>query len=136
MRDSIMTFYEQLAGLLQRFGITPNAPAQWEDVTNRHENSVYTPGQAVWSRRISLPVADIVAFQERVGVCYCAHKQQRLTVAAAFYRYKACSHRQATGVGSNALKKMVRRLVRERESARERRDQCELTGNAGLQQAA
>ena len=36
-----------------------------------------------------------MSFQERVGVCYCAHKQQRLAVAAAFYRARKYGRAQA-----------------------------------------
>ena len=38
---------------------------------------------------------EMVAFQERVGYRYCSHKQQRLVVAAAYYRAVNYSLEQA-----------------------------------------
>ena len=84
--------------VLARFGIVTASAEDWQNVTNNHANSVVTPGRVVWSRRLTLKMEELVPFQERIGVCYCAHKQQRLAVAAAFYRAKNYSVKQAQKV--------------------------------------
>lgn len=98
--DSIPRFYAQLATLLARFGIHDVSIRDWESITNRHANSVYTPGRVVWCRRFALAVKEIVPFQERVGIRYCAHKQQRLAVTAAYYRAKNYSLKQAVALAT------------------------------------
>ena len=49
----------------------------------------------MWRRVLRLSTFEIVKFQERVGYRYCAHKQQRLAAAAAYYRAEEYSRNQA-----------------------------------------
>ena len=62
-------------------------------MTKRHEN-----GRVVLTRKFYVLIDETVAFQEHVGFAYCAHKQQRLAVAAAYYRAKSYSMKQAQAI--------------------------------------
>ena len=60
------------------------------------------------SRILCLSSDEIVAFQERVGFRWCAHKQQRLAVAAAYFRADNYSRKQAQNVVQQIDKLTVR----------------------------
>ncbi|CAN5696138.1 hypothetical protein BH11MYX3_BH11MYX3_23490 [soil metagenome] len=58
-------------------------------------------GEPRWSG--SLTVVDSLAFAERVGFRYCAHKTLRLSAAAAFWRMKRTVNSQRVDVAKRAL---------------------------------
>ena len=91
---SIKHMFGQIKALLERFGITGLTESELRDVTNSHPDSLERPGVRVYLGVLVLPTKHLCAFHERVGFRLCAHKQQRLAVAAAYYRTKDYSREQ------------------------------------------
>ena len=129
MSDSRDAIYRQMIALLARFNITKvthqgvvplertNIPNQVtidseQDMTGNHPDSKPEPGETMLSRTLRLSTDEIVAFQERVGFRYCAHKQQRLAVAAAFFRTDNYSRKQAQELVKRVDEMTVRSLAR------------------------
>ena len=56
------------------------------------------PEEPSVSRRLRLSSDEIVTFQECVGFRWCAHKQQRLAAAAAYFRSNEHSRKQAQSI--------------------------------------
>lgn len=91
---SIKHVFGQVKALLERFGITGLTEWELRDVTDNHPNSLERPGVRVHLGVLVLPTEHLYAFHEHVGFRLCGHKQQRLAVAAAYYRTKNYSREQ------------------------------------------
>ena len=75
--------------LLARFGIHDVSEGQLTDVTGPKTRE---KGLRMWRRM--LYVSDMLAFNDRIGFRYSAHKQQRLSVVAAYMRAREYSVQQ------------------------------------------
>ena len=93
-QTSIALVFGQIKKLLARFDIRDTTEYALDDVTNNHANSVVRPGVRVLRGLLRLSLGKVVPFHERIGFRLCAHKQQRLNVAAAFLRAREYSREQ------------------------------------------
>ncbi|EJT48974.1 DNA-directed RNA polymerase II subunit RPB2 [Trichosporon asahii var. asahii CBS 2479] len=85
-RESLIQSFDDLAMLLARCGVSGAVRQKLTDCTNK--------GVLVLDGLLTIPMTQICAFAEKIGFRLCCDKQQRISVAASYYRSREYSLEQ------------------------------------------